>query len=41
VLETFAANIERLRALLSSAVSRIGEPPPGDACRQALDDAAL
>jgi 5'-methylthioadenosine phosphorylase len=41
VLEAFAANIERLRALLSSAVSRIGEPPPGDACRQALDDAAL
>ena len=41
VLETFAANIERLRALLATAIARIGEAPPGDACRQALDAAAL
>jgi len=41
VLEAFAANIERLRALLSEAVARSGEAPPGDVCRQALDDAAL
>ncbi len=41
VLEAFAANIERLRQLLASAVARIGEIPPGDACRRALDDAAL
>jgi len=41
VLETFAANIERLRLLLASAVARIGEAPPDDACRQALDSAAI
>jgi 5'-methylthioadenosine phosphorylase len=41
VLEAFAANIERLRALLATAVTCIGEAPPGDACRQALDAAAL
>ena len=41
VLEAFAANIERLRALLAATVSRAGEAPPGDACGQALDDAAL
>ena len=41
VLEAFAANIERLRRLLATAVARIGEPPPGDACRQALDAAAI
>jgi 5'-methylthioadenosine phosphorylase len=41
VLEAFAANIERLRALLAETVSRTGEAPPGDTCRQALDDAAL
>jgi 5'-methylthioadenosine phosphorylase len=40
VLETFAANIERLRLLLASAVARIGEPPPGDACGEALEGAA-
>ncbi|HEY3612514.1 MAG TPA: S-methyl-5'-thioadenosine phosphorylase [Gaiellales bacterium] len=40
VLEAFAANIERLRLLLASAVARIGEPPPGDACGQALEGAA-
>jgi 5'-methylthioadenosine phosphorylase len=40
VLETFAANIERLRLLLASAIARIGEPPPGDACGQALEGAA-
>jgi 5'-methylthioadenosine phosphorylase len=41
VLETFAANIERLRLLLGSAVARIGEAPPDDACSRALDGAAL
>ena len=41
VLEAFAASIERLRMLLAAAVARIGEAPPGDACRQALDAAAL
>jgi 5'-methylthioadenosine phosphorylase len=41
VLEAFAANIERLRTLLAGAVSRIGEPPPGDACGRALEGAAL
>jgi len=41
VLEAFAANIERLRSLLATAVERIGEAPSGDACRQALGDAAL
>jgi 5'-methylthioadenosine phosphorylase len=41
VLETFAANIERLRVLLATAVERIGEVPPDDACRQALDSAAI
>ena len=40
VLETFAANIERLRLLLASAVARIGEPPADDACRHALEGAA-
>jgi 5'-methylthioadenosine phosphorylase len=40
VLATFAANIERLRLLLASAVARIGEPPPDDACRHALEGAA-
>jgi 5'-methylthioadenosine phosphorylase len=40
VLETFAANIERLRLLLAGAVVRIGEPPRDDACRHALDGAA-
>jgi 5'-methylthioadenosine phosphorylase len=41
VLEAFAANIERLRSLLARAVSRIGEPPPGDVCGRALDGAAI
>jgi 5'-methylthioadenosine phosphorylase len=41
VLETFAANIERLRALLATAIQRIGEAPPDDACRQALHSAAI
>jgi len=36
VLEAFAANIGRLRSLLTSAVARVGPVPPGDACRQAL-----
>jgi 5'-methylthioadenosine phosphorylase len=41
VMEVFAGNIERLRLLLASAVSRIGPVPPDDACRQALDNAAV
>jgi 5'-methylthioadenosine phosphorylase len=40
VLETFAANIEKLRLLLASAVASLGEPPPGDACSQALEGSA-
>jgi 5'-methylthioadenosine phosphorylase len=40
VLATFAANLERLRLLLASAVARIGEPPPDDACGHALEGAA-
>jgi 5'-methylthioadenosine phosphorylase len=40
VLATFSANIEKLRLLLASAVGRIGEPPPGDACRLALEGSA-
>ena len=41
VLAAFAANIERLRALLTAAVARAGDPPAGDACRSALDDALI
>ena len=41
VLAAFAANIERLRSLLAAAVARVGEPPAGDACRIALDDALI
>jgi 5'-methylthioadenosine phosphorylase len=37
VLEAFAANIERLRLLLASAVSRIGPVPADDACKRALE----
>jgi 5'-methylthioadenosine phosphorylase len=40
VLETFAANIERLRLLLASAVAAIGVPPPGDACGASLEGAS-
>ena len=41
VVETFAANIERLRGLLVRAVTRFGEAAPDDPCPRALDDAAL
>jgi 5'-methylthioadenosine phosphorylase len=41
VLEAFAANIDRLRALLASALPRAGEAPPDDACGRALDGAGL
>ena len=41
VLAAFAGNIEKLRALLTSAVARIGDPPPSDVCRSALDDAVI
>jgi 5'-methylthioadenosine phosphorylase len=41
VMEVFAGNIERLRLLLASAVSRIGPVPPDDACRHALEHAGL
>jgi 5'-methylthioadenosine phosphorylase len=41
VLAAFAGNIERLRSLLAAAAARAGEPPAGDACRRALDDAVI
>ena len=41
VLDVFAANIERLRQLLASAVSRIGPAPPDDACGRALENAGI
>jgi 5'-methylthioadenosine phosphorylase len=41
VLEAFAANIDRLRQLLASAVSLIGPVPPDDACRRALENASV
>ena len=41
VLAAFAENIGKLRELLTGAVARIGDPPAGDACRSALDDAVI
>jgi 5'-methylthioadenosine phosphorylase len=41
VLEAFAANIERLRLLLASAVSRIGPVPPDDPCKRALEHSGV
>ncbi len=41
VMEAFAANIERLRKLLARAVTSAGLAPADDACRRALDDAAV
>ncbi len=41
VLAAFAENIGRLRELLTGAVARIGDPPAGDACRSARDDAVI
>jgi 5'-methylthioadenosine phosphorylase len=41
VLAAFADNIELLRSLLTAAVARAGEPPAGDECRSALEDAAI
>jgi 5'-methylthioadenosine phosphorylase len=38
VMEAFAANIERLRLLLASAVSRIGPVPADDPCKRALEN---
>ena len=41
VLRVFAANIDRLRQLLSSAIAQIGPAPPEDRCRSGLESARV